>query len=203
MARRNRSNPLALAVLATLYERPMHPYEIAQTLRHRGKHESIRLNYGSLYSVVEGLEKRGLIRSKETLREGRRPERTVYELTDDGAREAVDWLSELIAVPVKEYRQFEAALSLIGILPPEEALGLLRDRIAAVEQHMVIRRAQLNGVAEMGVPRVFLIEEEYAGALDEAELDWLKRLLKDVEDGSLEGVDQWRVWHQTRTKGEA
>ena len=48
-------NPLALAVLTCLYERPMHPYEMAQTLRTRAKHESIRLNYGSLYSVVESL----------------------------------------------------------------------------------------------------------------------------------------------------
>ncbi|HEV8064303.1 MAG TPA: PadR family transcriptional regulator, partial [Acidimicrobiales bacterium] len=70
-----RSNPLALAVLVSLYERPMHPYEVAQTLRDRAKHESVRLNYGSLYSVVDGLEKRGLIRVRETVREGRRPER--------------------------------------------------------------------------------------------------------------------------------
>ncbi len=56
MAARGRSNPLALAVLACLFERPMHPYEVAQTLRHRAKHESVRLNYGSLYDVVDALE---------------------------------------------------------------------------------------------------------------------------------------------------
>ena len=58
MPSRNRSNPLALAVLSCLYERPMHPYEVAQTLRTRATHESIRLNYGSLYSVVEAMEKK-------------------------------------------------------------------------------------------------------------------------------------------------
>ncbi len=31
------SNPLALAVLVLLFERPMHPYEIAATLRIRNK----------------------------------------------------------------------------------------------------------------------------------------------------------------------
>src|SRR5438067_936296 len=86
MPTRSRTNPLALAVLACLYERPMHPYEVAQTLRQRAKHESIRLNYGSLYSVVEALDRRGLIRARETLREGRRPERTVYESTDEAQR---------------------------------------------------------------------------------------------------------------------
>ena len=61
MPRQARSNPLALAVLVSLYEKPMHPYEVAQTLRTRAKQESVRLNYGSLYAVVETLEKRGLI----------------------------------------------------------------------------------------------------------------------------------------------
>ena len=56
MTRRRVNNPLALAVLACLGERPMHPYEISSTLRQRGKEESIKLNFGSLYSVVAALE---------------------------------------------------------------------------------------------------------------------------------------------------
>ena len=108
MAGRNRSNPLALAVLLCLYERPMHPYEVATTLRQRNKHESVRLNYGSLYAVVTSLERRGLITPLETAREGRLPERTVYELTDTGQVEAHDWLTDLVATPIKEYPAFEA-----------------------------------------------------------------------------------------------
>src|ERR1700677_4403797 len=103
MPRKVRSNPLALAVLVCLYERPMHPYEVAQTLRQRAKQESVRLNYGSLYAVVEGLEKRGLIRATETVREGKRPERTIYEITQSGSVEMTDWMTELIGVPSKEY----------------------------------------------------------------------------------------------------
>src|SRR3984957_1959640 len=128
MARSPRSNPLALAVLACLYERPMHPYEVAQTLRSRAKHESVRLNYGSLYGVVELLEKRGFVSARETVREGRRPERTIYEITDSGARELNDWLSDLVATPVKEYLQFEAALSFLPVLPPDGAAEVLQER---------------------------------------------------------------------------
>ena len=99
MARPSRSNPLALAVLVSLYEKPMHPYEVAQTLRHRAKQESVRLNYGSLYAVVESLEKKGLIKATGTVRDGKRPERTIYQITDDGAREMNEWMTELISVP--------------------------------------------------------------------------------------------------------
>src|SRR5271154_1793574 len=127
MARSSRSNPLALAVLVSLYEKPMHPYEVAQTLRQRAKQESVRLNYGSLYAVVESLEKRGLIKATGTIREGKRPERTVYEITPEGSREMVDWLTELISVPAKEYPQFMAGLSFIAALDPDDALRALRE----------------------------------------------------------------------------
>ena len=119
MTRRRVSNPLALAVLSCLNEKPMHPYEISTTLRSRGKETSIKLNYGSLYSVVESLQKHGLITSRETTREGRRPERTVYEITDAGVEEFEDWLAELLSTPVRDFTSLEAGLSLMPGLPPD------------------------------------------------------------------------------------
>ena len=122
------SNPLALAVLVLLFERPMHPYEIAATLRMRHKEKSIKLRYGSLYTVIEGLQSEGLIAAKETVREGARPERTIYEITPAGLERMRSWLRELLGTPVKEYPQFEAALSLLPAVPPAEAVALLEAR---------------------------------------------------------------------------
>src|SRR5580658_6177362 len=108
MAKQTRpANPLALAVLALLFERPMHPYEMAATMKQRHKEESIKLRYGSLYTVIELLLARDLIRARETSREGRRPERTVYALTGTGYDILRDWMRDLLRDPVKEYPQFE------------------------------------------------------------------------------------------------
>lgn len=192
--RHARSNPLALAVLTCLLEKPMHPYEVAQTLRHRAKHESIRLNYGSLYGVVESLEKRGLIRATGTVRAGRRPARTTYEITDPGLQEMADWLSELVAVPVKEYLQFEAALSLLPALPPDEVLECLGQRATKLE----IEVAMLGGAraaTTQDLPRLFVLETEYVGALRRAELDYVRGLMKDIETGDLTGMEEWRSWY--------
>jgi DNA-binding PadR family transcriptional regulator len=194
MPARSRSNPLALAVLSCLYERPMHPYEVAQTLRSRAKHESIRLNYGSLYSVVDALEGKGLIRARETVREGRRPERTVYEITDAGEIELVDWLSELVSSPTKEYLNFEAALSFIGVLPPDDAVILLNQRALTLEVLLAQRRGVRRAAEDMGLPRLFLLEDEYMTHLLEAELDWVRKLVKDIDTGALDGLDGWRAW---------
>lgn len=195
MAKRKVSNPLALAVLGLLSERPMHPYEMSATLRERSKESSIKLNYGSLYSVVEALVRHGLIDVHETIREGRRPERTVYAITDAGRTEFVEWLSELIEIPVKEYPQFEAALSLLAGLGPEEALRLLRQRANRLRIAAIGDAAVAEEMRRVGLPRLFTIEGEYVQALRDAEIAFVEALVKEFADGSFEGLDLWRAAH--------
>ena len=196
MTRRKVSNPLALAVMACLYERAMHPYEMATTLRERHKDESIKLNYGALYSVVEALQRHGLIEAQETEREGRRPERTVYRITNLGSHELLDWLSELLSTPVKEYRQFEAALSLLPVLEPKEALSLLEQRCKRLEADLASRRAVLALMGEKGFPRLFAVEYEYCTVLAEAELEWSRELVADIASGDIEGIEMWAGFHE-------
>ncbi len=196
MGPRNRSNPLALAVLICLSERPMHPYEVATTLRQRNKHESVRLNYGSLYSVVESLERRGLITPQETARAGRLPERTVYDLTEAGRVEIHDWLTDLIATPVNDYPAFEAALSFLPALPPAAVVDLLRERSLRLEFEITQDRASRELTQKQGLPRLFEIEGEFRIALREAELDFVRRLVSDIERGDLDGVEWWTRIHE-------
>lgn len=197
MARRKVSNPLALAVLGLLIERPMHPYEMSSTLRERAKEVSIKLNYGSLYSVVDSLVRHELIEVHETVREGRRPERTVYSITDAGRTEFIDWLSELLALPVKEYTQFEAALSLMPGLPPDEVVRLLQVRRSRLETGIIATSAVLEEVAKQGLPGLFAIEDEYLLTIRRAELEFVERLIRRIKDGSLDGVDLWRRAHES------
>src|SRR5579872_3827487 len=191
MTKRKVSNPLALAVLACLFERPMHPYEMATTLRERGKDQSIKLNYGSLYTVVEALQQHGLIVAQETEREGRRPERTVYRLTDAGRMELIDWVSELLSRPAKEFTRFEAGLSLAGVLPPEDVAALLHQRCDQLEMETSQIRSALRLVEQRGLKRVFVIESEYLLAMREAELAWTRKLADEITSGTLDGIAEW------------
>jgi DNA-binding PadR family transcriptional regulator len=197
MAKRKISNPLALAVLSLLIERPMHPYEMSSTMRERAKEASIKLNYGSLYSVVDSLQRNGLIEAQETVREGRRPERTVYTITDAGRTELVDWLSELLSIPVKEFTQFEAALSLMPCLPPDEVSRLLAIRRGRLENEIVATRAVLDDLTNRGLPYLVAIESDYVLTLRQAEAAFIDRLISKINDGSLDGVEVWRRAHET------
>ena len=201
MTRRRVSNPLALAVLCCLAERPMHPYEISSTLRSRGKEKSIRLNYGSLYAVVESLQRHDLIRPRETTREGRRPERTVYEITEAGRTECEDWLAELLSTPVRDFTSLEAGLSLMPLLPPDEVARLLEERADRLRAELRAVEASMSVAADLGLPELFVIESRFRQAILDAELDFAVRLAGDIRKGDLSGTAVWRRIHELAEDG--
>jgi DNA-binding PadR family transcriptional regulator len=202
--RRSISNPLALAVLALLFERPMHPYEMATTLREREKEESIKLRFGSLYSVIDRLQEAGLIRAGERVREGNRPERTIYHITEAGTEEMREWLRDLVSTPVKEYPQFETALSLIPVLPPDEAVEMLEVRLGLLDAMIEANIAKHEQATKLGIPSLFMIESDYRVRLLKAERDWIGELIERIVEENwadtelMEGIPSWRQMHEIR-----
>jgi len=195
--RRKVGNLLALAILALLVPgRPMHPYEMATVLRKTGKERDFRIKWGSLYTVVQNLERHGFIEEAGSDRAGRRPERTRYAITGPGRAELEDWLRELVSVPEPEQSRFEAALSVLAVLSPDEATGLLEQRLHALDDDITVQREGLAAAAK-DVPRIFLIEAEYAVAMRTAEADWVRGLLAELTTGTLPGIAQWRDYHET------
>jgi DNA-binding PadR family transcriptional regulator len=194
--RRKVGNLLALSLLSLLAQKSMYPYEMAQTLRARGKEQNFKINWGSLYTVVQNLEKHGFIEAAATDREGRQPERTTYQITGAGLAELRDWLSELLSVPEDEQGGFVTALSEGGILPPDEMIGLLRTRLATLDKDNAGHRADLALWTER-LPRVLLIESEYQLAMRQAQADWLRGLLAELTAGTISGMDAWRYLHET------
>lgn len=185
------NNPLGLVVLAFLIERPMHPYELGKLLKQRNKQESIKYRHASLYMVVDQLKRDGYIEARETLRDRQHPERTVYQLTEPGRVELENRMRALVAVPVKEFPQFEAALALIVVLPPGEVAALLdRRRHALLEQAEQLRE---HVGARQEVEHVHLIEYEYRLALVEAEREYVQRLRNWVLRGEV--GELWRSLH--------
>jgi DNA-binding PadR family transcriptional regulator len=156
----------------------------------------MNIKWGSFYTVVANLEKHGFIAATGSDRDGRRPERTSYALTDAGRAEMRDWLRELVAEPGDEQPRFEAALSVLGVLSPEEVPGLLETRLAALEADIARQSAMLTEAART-VPGIFLIEAEYAVAMQAAEAQWVRGLLAGIAGNTISGLDEWREFHRT------
>jgi DNA-binding PadR family transcriptional regulator len=195
--------PLAMAVMNLLMERPMHPYEMKSLIKERGHDQVIKIKGGSIYDTVERLEQGGFITAQETSRDGRRPERTVYAISDTGREETRDWLRELLAQPVNEYPQFAAALAFFAGLDKEEVVRLLKVRTALLDSQIAGTEKGLeHWTKTMGMPRLFLVEGEYAAAMNRAELEWVRNLIKEIEDGTLWITrDQMKAYEQTMSSG--
>jgi DNA-binding PadR family transcriptional regulator len=194
--RRRVANLLALAVLSLLRPGyPMHPYQIANVLRRTGKDRDMPIKVGSLYTVVRNLERHGFIEATGSHRAGRRPERTEYAITDAGRAELRDWLRELVAVPEPEYPRFQAALSVLSTLHPDEAAESLQERLHALDDDIAARQIAL--AHSEGTRRLFLIEYEYALEMRRAEATWVRRLLAEISNGSFPDLAGWREFHDT------
>jgi DNA-binding PadR family transcriptional regulator len=174
----------SLAVMGLLRERDMHPYEMQRQMHIRHTDELLGLKRGSLYHAINQLQRDGLIESIETSRAGRWPERTVYRLTADGEEELLVWLRDLISTPVREPSQFTTALAHVSHLAPQDALQHLQVRAVNLEATTAALRAVERGVGAL-VGRPAVLEVEYACALLEAELSWLRSIIEDLKSGKL------------------
>ncbi|MFJ9366696.1 PadR family transcriptional regulator [Nocardia sp. NPDC101769] len=196
MARKRKvANLMGLAVLSTVVVKPMHRYEIAAQLRAWGKDNDMSVKWGSLYTVVDNLTKHGFVEIAGSERDGARPERTIYRITDAGRAELTDWTRELIADPEHEKRRFTAGLSVASVLPPDEVIDLLTQRITKLDRTIAESRTQLAAL-DGTVPRLFLIEDDYQLAMLAAESEWARALRDSLADGSFPDVEGWRAWHR-------
>jgi DNA-binding PadR family transcriptional regulator len=173
-----------IAVLSSLRESSMHPYEIQKLLHERGKDEVLALKLSSLYHAINRLLRAQLIETVGTRRNGRRPERTTYRITPAGEQALTSWLRQLIAEPKLEPSEFTACLSFLVYLTPHDATTQLEARAARLDKEISeINRNMASIVAVVG--RINLIEEEYRRAMRQAELEWIRGLTAELLSGKL------------------
>lgn len=175
-------SPLAMVLLALLTEEPMHPYRMQQVIRQRGQDQLVNVaQRNSVYQTLDRLVRAGLARAGGTSREAGRPERTVYQVTEEGSATLRRWLLEMLPTPAREFPEFPVALAFLAILSPAETREMLQRRIEALTP----QAEKIDGQAPAGLPRLFLIEDEYRAAMLRAEIAWLRTIVAELADGGL------------------
>jgi DNA-binding PadR family transcriptional regulator len=185
MSSPRRPSPLALGVLCLLEVGPLHPYAIGRLLKEWGKDQVVNVGQrASLYRTINRLHETGLITVRQTERDQQFPERTVYEVTEQGRQAAQDWLTEIIRAPRNEFPEFPAALSFVMMLGPDGAQAVLEQRAAALRDNVNLLDTDLARYST-AVPRVALLETEYQRAAAAAELAWVDAVVEDLRTGAL------------------
>ncbi|AZS87663.1 PadR family transcriptional regulator [Streptomyces griseoviridis] len=185
MPRRALDNPIVPAVLGLLLEQPSHPHQILADLRERSDHHAAAITRGTLYNTVAALAEAGWIASTGRERSGNRPERTVYALTDEGRHELVRRLDSQIRTPEREFSRFLGAVAHLGALGTRGAAEALAERARRLRQRTADDEERLARALAAGVPRLHVIEAEYALCLARAETAWIDSVIDDLRTGSL------------------
>ncbi|WP_024799936.1 PadR family transcriptional regulator [Nocardia sp. BMG51109] len=178
--------PLAIAVLALLEERPMHPYEMYQLLRQRREDYLVKVRPGSLYHTVSRLAEQGLVHPEGTDRAGNRPERTTYRIAESGTAALRNRIAELIRRPLREYPIFPLAVSEAHNLPRDEVLALLGERIARLDNDITELDALHDWLTGKRVARRYWMVLEYLRGQLDAEITWLRRISAELKSGVLD-----------------
>ncbi|GAA4829778.1 PadR family transcriptional regulator [Luteimicrobium xylanilyticum] len=185
MARRELSS-IALIVLGLLDEGPLHPYEILRIMRKHRDDLRVPTSVGSIYHAVERLEREGYVAPLGTDREGARPERTTYEITDDGRAEHRRRTRDLLRTVTSEYPSFDVGLGQADSLGADEVQALLGERLETLRDGHVAADAGLRSAVARGVPRRFLLDAFFELHQLGAQIAWIERTVAEIASGELD-----------------
>jgi DNA-binding PadR family transcriptional regulator len=113
---------------------------------------------GALYREMRALDAEGLVAAVRTETEGRRPARTIYEITPEGRRELAILREQAIAEPRQAPDAVAVALAFGGVGERGVVLPLLRVRRDVLQR-------EVEGIA---AERARLVAEGVLGAVDVA-----------------------------------
>ena len=186
-----RRSPLGLVVLLNLFQSPAHVYGLQKMFEATGKDRVVNVrSRASLYQAIERLERFGLVEVVATVSSSAYPDRVEYAITERGREVAREWLREMLSSTGEEFPEFIAALSVLFALEPDDAQTELERREQKLADQLAATTGELAR-APAGLPRLFLLEEEYRRTLLEAELGWVRALIDDLRSGQLTWSEEW------------
>lgn len=178
---------LALAVLSLLHEEPMHPYRMQQLIASRGRSQSVNISQrASLYSTIDRLARDGLIEVSRVLREGSRPEKSVYQITAAGRETSREWLGEMLSTPKQDFPEFVSAIAQVPLLEPEEVLPLLQQRRLHLEAEVEKLEDKLAAFNDHSLSvSVVQLDVRLILRHRETELAFVQEVVADIESGAM------------------
>lgn len=185
--------PLAVLVLGLAAERPMHPYEMFQTIIDRREDRFAKARPGSLYHTVDRLHDRKLLCINDVQRAGNRPERTVYAITAEGERVLRTTLATMLATPAVEYPVLYLALAEAHALDRGEVVELLGTRLDGMRSELETITTEVSASTARGIPEMFLLDAGCRQAALRAQIDWIAKLRERLATGELMWLDEWHA----------
>ena len=165
-----------LVILGLLKKRPLHGYELKHIIEsHMGDWTNIA--FGSIYFALKKLKEEKLVREIGREKQGSRPSRRIYEVTEEGGREFLHLLEKLWTARDREYYALDIGLFFIHEFSKEKRIALIQSRIKGLEsglKHLISHEEET--MSNPDVPKEAAVVFSHSRYHMEAELKWLREV---------------------------
>jgi len=161
-----------LILLGILLEGKMHGYQLNEYVKHVMSLYT-DLKKSTTYFTLGQLEKEGYV-SHETEREGKRPERRVYSITEKGKKDFYELLRNSVSSYIPVYSRDTIAVTFMDKLEAPEVRQLLEAKKEKIKNEL-IKFYQIPG--HQGTLKYAV---DHSIAYLETDLVWVDGILKDV-----------------------
>jgi DNA-binding PadR family transcriptional regulator len=188
-----------LVVLGLLREHPRYGYEIKMIIDHVMSHV-IDVSSGSLYYGLKKLEERGLVQESAVEKVGRRPERSVYSITEEGNAFFADELPRVIFPQARPFFPLDLALYFFQFISAKEQARRLKMRKEYLQQS----QSYLDDIAERFqkiAPRSHVYIVLHLKNYIVMEQQFIEQLLRELADHNAYQLDE-RDWREIKEELE-
>jgi DNA-binding PadR family transcriptional regulator len=186
-----------LLVLGAVRETgPVHGYDLRRELLSWGAEEWANVTPGSVYNALKTLVREGMLEVVGTDRQGARPERTTYRITEDGEEDLWQLLRENLWQSGLPNHPLLAGLAFLPLFPRDELAEAMRHRADKLRAQATQRRSEARMIATSNdaspgdIPPHVAESFRLTAALLEGEAAWASDLAERLERGDLD-----RLWN--------
>lgn len=147
--------------------------------------EWANIAFGSIYHALKRMTQEGLVRPEVTERNGNRPSRTVFGITDPGREEFLRLLREAWTTPAMSPELMRTCLLFMQELPLDEVKDHLEYRAGVLIQNIEHVTQRVDQVSARGAPWTVDYILSYDIGQWQTALRWTEGLLEDIRSGKV------------------
>lgn len=184
--RRKLSSITRLVVLGAVCQfQPVHGYFLRRELMTWHVDEWANIQPGSIYNALKSLKQDGYIDESGTEAAGKRPERTIYQMTALGEVELMRLLRQnLWTVEPFDTKPVMALTSFMFMLSRAEVLSALKFRVTEIDAKITSNSFDINDIARSSTTPAYVREIfELSSVRLRAEQTWARDLHERLEAG--------------------
>ncbi|MBN8203332.1 MULTISPECIES: PadR family transcriptional regulator [Bacillaceae] len=164
---------MQIVILGLLKVKEYHPYEMKKViLEHKWDH-LFPVTDGNLYHAIRKLEKHKWIQAEKQEQVNNRPNRTVYQITEEGKNQLSEEIIEVFKKRVPEPRSLYPALLFIESTEVPAAAEHIKSWISELKTESEGKHDYQDVIPN-------LIQEHYSG-LNKFYMNWLNKILDALE----------------------